>query len=133
MNASDKPRKKWFTFAAILIVVAALITTGVLLTGREADNQDSEASAAAAQVIITDSNLTPSTIKIKAGQSVVWTNQDDTSHLIASEDKSLEGFTSDNHLQQGESFSYVFDKTGTYNYYDTLNPLVLKGEIVVEE
>jgi plastocyanin len=133
METTEQSKTRWPVVILILVIVAGIIGSGIVLTGREADNQDSEATAPAGQVVISTSGLTPSTVKVRKGQSVIWTNQDSASHQIGTSDKKLDGFTGDNHIQQGESFAYVFDEPGTYRYYDTLNPLAIKGEGVVEE
>jgi plastocyanin len=133
MEPTSNQRYKWFTLVVVLVALTAAIVAGVLLTGREADNQDSEASAPAGQVTITAGTLSPSTIKVQKGQSVIWTNQDSQPHQVKTSQKDLEGFGSGNSLQQGESFSYVFDKAGTYYYYDEFSPATIKGEIVVED
>ena len=133
MEVKEKTKTRWPVVILLFVVAAGIIGTGVFLTGREADNQDSEATAPAGQVVISTSGLTPATVKVQKGQSVIWTNQDSESHQIGTSDKKLAGFTDENHIQQGESFAYVFDKPGTYHYYDTLNPLAIKGEVVVEE
>lgn len=90
----------------------------------------------AAQVSITSTGFSPATITIKPGQAVVWTNTDTMSHEVASDpypvDNELSTFNDRQPLLQNDTYSYIFDLTGTYTYHDTLNPYSLKGTVIVK-
>ncbi len=61
----------------------------------------------------------PAVITIKAGDSVLWVNDDDTTHKIVFEDDALGGPTKESPLKvrQGKEFSFTFIKAGLYKYY----------------
>ncbi len=61
----------------------------------------------------------PDVITIKAGDSVLWVNDDDTTHKIVFEDDALGGPTKESPLKirQGKEFSFTFKKAGVYKYY----------------
>jgi plastocyanin len=87
------------------------------------------ATIAPASVDIANSGFTPTTIHVKVGQAVVWTNTDSSSHSIASDNpKPL--FDSQS-LSQNDTFSYVFNKAGTYPYHDNANTR-LAGIVIVQ-
>ena len=74
----------------------------------------------------------PSQIIIEKGNSVVWTNEDSAFHSVTS------GFYDDpsdlfdsGYLDPFESFSFVFEETGVYDYYCTLHPWMY-GKVIVE-
>jgi amicyanin len=69
----------------------------------------------------------PEKLTIVAGTTVTWTNKDEIPHTVASSDKSFKGSGG---LDTGESYSYTFDKPGTYKYYCTLHPF-MTGVVVV--
>ena len=72
--------------------------------------------------------FSPSSIAIKAGDTVIWTNMDSVGHTITSD--------SGNELQSeavsnGETYSHTFENAGTYLYHCSIHTS-MKGEIIVE-
>ena len=76
----------------------------------------SAGAAAEAKSLIKDFSFAPLTIE--AGTTVTWVNADDEPHTIASET----GLFRSGGLDTNESFSYKFDKPGTYRIYCTIHP-----------
>lgn len=79
----------------------------------------------------------PATTTIKVGTTVTWTNGDTVNHDVVTDPSApavnrLEGLKSPT-LKPGESFSYTFNKVGTWNYYCSLHPIRMKGQIIVTE
>lgn len=77
----------------------------------------------------------PAKITIKAGDSVLWVNDDDTTHKLVFEDASLGGPTKDSptKLRQGKEFSFTFKKAGVYKYYCKPHKNQdMKGEVIVK-
>lgn len=108
-------------------------------TNKTPDTNQQQPKAAiqsAGTISINANGFTPATIKIKQGQSITWTNTDDKPHQPATDpypaQNGLAGFKSEEPLNKNETFSFTFDKPGTYTYHDNLNPLKLKGTVVVE-
>jgi len=77
------------------------------------------------KVTIDNFAFSPPSLTVSAGSEVTWTNQDDIPHSIV-----LPGVTHSKPLDSNDSFSYRFDKTGTYSYICGLHPH-MHGEIVV--
>ncbi len=88
-----------------------------------------------AKVNITKDGFTPQTITIKRGAEVTWTNKDSKDHQVMSDPHpthSLFGLVTDERLKTNETVTYTFEKSGTYTYHDELNPLKLKGTVIVQ-
>ena len=80
------------------------------------------------KVSIKDLKYTPKELKIKKGDTVVWTNADERDHTVTSDDGA---FKSPN-LGDGGTFTQKFDKPGKYKYHCEYHPR-MKATIVVEE
>ena len=79
------------------------------------------------EVTISGLQFKPATLKIKAGDTVIWTNNDDRDHTVVAKDGS---FKSEN-LKAGETFEHTFAKPGKFAYGCSYHPR-MKGEIAVE-
>jgi len=84
------------------------------------------AGAKTVDVEIKGFRFTPSLIKIKAGDTVRWTNQDKAPH-----DATGTGWATRTPLQTGESDSVKFDTPGEYDYICSIHPS-MKAKIIVE-
>jgi plastocyanin len=70
----------------------------------------------------------PGAATVKKGQSLNWTNADDSPHQISVKDQPLKTAV----LLKGQSASLAFDKPGTYEYICSLHP-AMKGTVEVTE
>ena len=121
-----------------IVVITILIVVGYFLLGNSKSNdtsqlplnnqQNTENSVAANNVGIASFKFSPSSITIKVGESVSWTNQDSASHTIVSDSGSEIQSSS---LVQGASYSHTFNAAGTYNYHCGIHPS-MKGVVVVQ-
>ncbi len=68
----------------------------------------------------------PQEVKIKAGTTVTWTNEDDIPHTVVSPNN----FRSQV-IDTDGTFSFTFTTLGTYKYFCSLHPH-MTGAIVVE-
>lgn len=81
----------------------------------------------------TDTCYIPSEIIIKRGESVTWQNQDVAFHSVTSGSYDVPTDLFDSgHLDPEEPFVFVFDNSGTYDYFCTLHPWMM-GSVVVED
>jgi plastocyanin len=85
------------------------------------------ADAAPPIVIARDFMFAPAAITIRAGASVTWKNTDDEPHTVVSDT----GLFRSGALDTGESFTFRFDKPGTYHYACSIHPRMV-GTIVVQ-
>lgn len=126
--------KKIISLAVVLIAI--LITGGCGLYGNnQAGAPRTTPAPAAAQpaapqdnanaINIENFSFSPGTITIKKGAAIIWTNNDSAPHKIKSA-----AFNSEI-LNQGQSFSFTFNETGTFSYLCSIHPS-MTGEIIVE-
>jgi amicyanin len=82
--------------------------------------------AVEAAVKIGNFTFGPQELKVKAGTTVTWTNEDDIPHTVVSPN----AFRS-KALDSDDKFSFTFTTPGTYKYFCSLHPH-MTGTIVVE-
>lgn len=80
------------------------------------------APVAADAVAIKNFAFSPAAITVKAGTTVIWTNQDTDAHTVTSQNNS--GPLGSAALNTGQSYSYTFTKPGTYSYLCTIHPFM---------
>jgi plastocyanin len=83
--------------------------------------------AGGAQVVLKNLAFDPATVTIKAGESVTWTNQDAMNHTVVAD----KGEFKSSDLGQGATFTFKFDKAGTYAYHCSIHPS-MKATVVVQ-
>lgn len=76
---------------------------------------------------IANFTFSPNEITIPSGTTVIWHNSDSVPHTVTSDD----GFFDSGTILGGGTFSFTFDKVGTYPYFCTLHPY-MKATIIVE-
>jgi plastocyanin len=112
--------------SAAALLSAALLSAALLWPALPAP-------AAAAQppntirIDVKDFMFAPTSMTVKAGATVTWTNMDQEPHTVMSPD----GLFRSGALDTGDSFSFTFDKPGTYQYVCTIHPRMV-GTVVVE-
>ena len=99
---------------AILLTVAASFPLGA-------------AAQDAGQIVIKDYMFAPTSVTVKAGTTVKWTNKDDEPHTVVSDT----GEFKSGGMDTNESFSHKFDKPGTYHFTCSIHPRMV-GVIVVQ-
>ena len=139
----------------IVVIVAALALTQTNQNTTVASSNDSmnmsdngdmgnnsnisSTSGSVTTVVIQNGTFNPANLTVKAGTTVKWTVKGDsnTKYMVTSDaNGSVDGkylFMSDD-LTNGQSFSYTFNKTGTYGYYDMdhMDNKKLTGTIIVQ-
>ena len=101
--------------------------TLLVVAGPGAASAQTPADAAPAIVIARNFMFAPGTITIRAGVTVTWKNTDDEPHSIVSDTRLFRSGA----LDTNESFSFRFDKPGTYHYACSIHPRMV-GTIVVQ-
>ncbi|MDX2776128.1 cupredoxin domain-containing protein [Streptomyces caniscabiei] len=114
---------------ALTIIVASVFSL-VNPNGIETPNDETDTV-----VTLTDT-VDPAVVQIKAGETVTWVNDNDAGRrlvaTVTDAGQALEGFGTDETFGQGESYSFTFDKPGTFTYEDAMSPETIKGTIIVE-
>jgi plastocyanin len=99
----------------------------VLLWGAAAGPSPAAAPDAPTIVLARDFMFAPTALKVTAGSTVTWTNKDDEPHTVVSDT----GLFRSGAMDTDESFSFKFDKPGTYHYACSIHPRMV-GTIVVQ-
>jgi plastocyanin len=74
-----------------------------------------------------DFMFAPQSMTVSAGSTVTWTNLDEEPHTVVSDI----GLFRSGAMDTNESFSFKFDKPGTYHYTCSIHPRMV-GTIVVQ-
>ena len=105
---------------------AAATATPATPTATPSPSQSAGGGGSTVTVSIKDFAFSPAKIEIKAGTTVTWTNEDSAPHTVTATksddlDAALSGLFDSGDLQQGDTFSYTFDKAGDYYYECTIH------------
>jgi plastocyanin len=82
------------------------------------------ALAAGHAVAIRDASFGPSSITIRAGDSITWTNRGTNNHNVT-----FDSFASAEQMEPGTKYSHTFRSAGTFRYTCTLHGFT--GKVVV--
>jgi plastocyanin len=108
----------------LLLSAASL---AVLLWGATPGSSMAGASDGATIVLARDFMFAPTSMTVTAGSTVTWTNKDDEPHTVVSDT----GLFRSGAMDTNESFSFKFDKPGTYHYACSIHPRMV-GTVVVQ-
>jgi plastocyanin len=99
----------------------------VILGGMEVSIPSAADTPDTTKIIIKDFMFSPTPLTVKAGATVTWTNMDDEPHTAVSDT----GMFKSGGMDTNESYSYKFDKPGTYHFTCSIHPRMV-GTIVVQ-
>lgn len=129
MGGSERMKNKVVIWVIVALVAAALLVGGVFIYNNMQNNSSSNSN----QVVSTNtvnmqgSAFNPSSIKIKKGDTVTWTNNDSIVHSIVADDNSF-GLGS---MVSGKTSQHTFSDSGTFAYHCSIHPY-MKGTVIVE-
>ena len=109
--------RRLLSYAAALLLLCPLLPCQSM----------ADAATAPTIVMAKDFMFAPVATTVKAGSTVTWTNKDDEPHTVVSDT----GLFRSAALDTDESFSFRFDKPGTYHYACSIHPR-MTGTIVVQ-
>lgn len=119
----------------VILLVILLVIAGVIISNKS--NEKSKTATATKRVASVDfknNAFQPATLVVKQGTTVTWTNEDDDIlHQVAANPYPSHSDLPDllsGKLDEEETYSYTFNKTGTFKYHDDLNPTI-NGTIIV--
>ncbi|MDY9923198.1 cupredoxin family copper-binding protein [Methanobacterium sp.] len=117
--------KNEYLIFMIFGIVAIVALSGC--TNENSTGNNSSSNSTGNSVSIQNFAFNPSTLTVKAGTTVTWTNKDSTNHPVASDT----GVFASGDLNNGDSYSYTFNQTGNYPYHCTTHTS-MKGTIIVQ-
>jgi plastocyanin len=115
---SRKPVIRRVSRASLFAVALAVIS----ICGRSATP-----ASAVTTVTIQNFAFSPASLTVPVGGTVTWKNLDGEPHTVRSADETVRSGA----LDQNESFTFKFDKAGTYKYGCSIHPQ-MAGTIVVK-
>lgn len=133
-NNEQKLRMNARRRLAMVIVAGVLVLAGIgggiwFLISR---HQNVGINNKVASMTMNADGLVPATVTIEKGQEVTITNADTAAHRLTADQSQLPNFDSVDMLNQGDSYTYTFEQSGTYHYYDPSNPTVFIGTVTVK-
>jgi plastocyanin len=130
---SDKSKLVPPLIVAVVIAVGAtliiLLTSGPDTGGSSSQASSAGGAAAGSGTAVEIKNFAfgPSTLNVKQGASVTFTNDDSAPHTATADDKSFDT----GNLNQGDSKTVSFSAPGTIAYTCAIHPF-MHGTIVVQ-
>jgi plastocyanin len=97
--------RKMLIVATVALAFGLIAVSGATRGGGEGD--------ATASVRIKGFEFQPKELTVKAGTTVTWNNDANSSHTVTADDGSFESPT----LGGGATFNHKFTRPGTYRYY----------------
>lgn len=90
------------------------------------------ATGASAANTVKGFQFQPKTLEINVGTTVVWTNEDDVTHIVASGTPEKPAGLFNGPLRgKGTRFAFTFSKAGTFPYFCDRHPM-MRGQVVVK-
>jgi plastocyanin len=80
-------------------------------------NTSTTSNASVVEVPIQNFAFNPTTLTIKVGTTVKWTNMDSATHTVTSGANRTADKKFDQSLPQGQTFQYTFTAAGEYDYF----------------
>lgn len=117
--------KKMFKSTRLIVI---LIITALLMIGC---SQDSDVEELESNVFLQDLTYEPAELTVSAGTRVTFINEDDEVHTIVAGNRGAPTGEFEETLEPGESFSFLFEVPGAYDYYSSVYP-GMEGRIIVE-
>ena len=104
---------------AVAVLAATLVAAGCGGTSTSAPVATTKVS------MVKSYRFDPATIRIEAGDTVTWTNNDNFTHTVKVDGEA------DHKVGRGDSVSITFDAAGTYRYECTLHSHDMRGTVIV--
>jgi plastocyanin len=104
-------------------------TTASSAPGTTAGTPTSAASGggAATQVVLQNIQISPTSVSVKVGDTVTWTNKDSFDHHLVGDKGEFDSGT----MAAGATFSFTFKAAGTIGYHCSIHPEMI-GTVVVQ-
>ena len=103
---------------------SVVIALGIVLAGLTAAHAAERSSAA---ISVQEFKFAPSTLTVRVGTTVTWTNHDEETHTVTS----ATGAFASAGLGHEEGFSETFTRPGRYEYFCALHPH-MRATVVVQ-
>ena len=99
---------------------------GMMMAAPGAGNGAHATPVATDAVHIKNFAFSPATVTVKAGSTIVWTNDDSIQHDVTFDGGGIASST----LNHNDTFSHTFPTAGTYHYICSIHPF-MHGTVIV--
>ena len=111
-------------------LISSVALVALVLAGCSSSGGGAASPVATTTVDLPQSyKFAPASIVVSTGATVTWTNHDNFSHSVQFLDGGLPGDPLV--MQPGQTVTFTFDKTGTFNYQCHFHPQNMKGTVTV--
>jgi plastocyanin len=108
-------------------VVSSLTLAVVAFLGAHRIMAAQPVNASSVEIKIDNFSFAPTTLKVRVGTLLTWTNRDDIPHTVVEDNKTFKSRV----LDTDEKFTFIPTKPGTYQYYCSIHPK-MRAKVVVE-
>jgi plastocyanin len=112
---------------AVLLVILVVAVFAAGCGGSKTTTTAAGGGAGGPQVVMKGFAFDPASITVKVGDTVTWTNNDSAAHAPTGDN----GEFSSSGVASGATYTFKFDKAGTYPYHCSIHPS-MKGTVVVQ-
>lgn len=105
---------------------SAIILLSIFIFSCSKGTTDDNSTPGKNEVFMRGTAFTPSSITVTKGSTVKWTNKDDMTHTVTSDNALFD--SGDKNLN--ETFTHLFDSLGVFNYHCTTHS-GMNGSVVV--
>ena len=127
--------KRSVTHAARTWALALALGVGMAACGGDSGKQRAEPPAGdpqATRVKVALFRFQPGTVRVPAGATVTWHNDDSILHTVTAGVPGQPGGDFDKELpDKGAAASVTFDRPGTFKYFCARHPEAMRGEVTV--
>lgn len=113
--------------AAILLIGVFAASCGGSTSGTTTTAGGTATTAGGVGIVMKNLAFDPATVTIKAGESVIWTNLDSMNHTVVADNGEFKSGA----LGQNATFTFKFDKAGSYPFHCGIHPS-MTGTVVVQ-
>ena len=125
----------------MILIVLGIISVSAVVTSTVFTSVEAQAGIIIISISIvpgastlTDTAFQPNPVNVKVGDTVSWTNNDNTIHTVIEGNPAtggeVEGGFASEILGPGVTFEHTFNQTGTFEYYCNLHPNMV-GTVIV--
>ncbi|MGC1133189.1 MAG: plastocyanin/azurin family copper-binding protein [Nitrososphaeraceae archaeon] len=127
-------------YITVILIVLAIISVSAVVTSTVFTSVEAQTGIIISISIVpgastlTDTAFQPNPANIQVGDTVSWTNNDNTIHTVIEGNPAtggeVEGGFASEILGPGVTFEHTFNQTGTFEYYCNLHPNMV-GTVIV--
>ena len=90
-------------------------------SGKKKKKKSSTTSTGGSGVVMQNIQFDPSSVSVKAGNTVTWTNNESVQHDVTADDGSFKSGQAGG-MKQGDKYEHKFGKAGSFAYKCTIHP-----------